>query len=248
MTIAARTNVALTTPSWGAPRAVKKLPVAGYAHRWCSKAARQPVGSLLNKIPNLVGSGDMGALGDATSLYPSLATKQSQPVLLGAAGKRTRYVLGAAIPQPCTILFVGGAAAADAAVVLGCSINAYPNSNSTRTRLGSGTHSSATRWEVDAGATLWHDAAPVDANMHVFVLVLNGASSILSIDGVEVTGDAGTNDWFVNGHIGELPNTSPSTPGSTFAINLLDHAIYPRALSATERTTLTTGLAVDHGL
>lgn len=241
MTVSTRNDSALTTPTFGVPRAVPRWPVSGYSHRWALKSLNQPVGSYVNTIPNLINAAypfDVGT--DSVSARPVLALPTSKiQSVNSASGRRLRIVpFAAAIPQPFTLVTVAKLTTAGAGVLAAGEDAAY--TPSLIARIGS----TATVFEIDAGATLLHTAT-ADANWHVFIAVFNGASSVFSVDGNEVTGAAGSNSLGPNLHIQQLPVAGGS---STYPGQTADIGIYPSALTSAQRATLNGWLRSEYGI
>lgn len=241
MTVATRNDAALTAPALGVPRAVPRWPVSGYTHRWAPKTLNQPIGAYVNNLPNLIAPAypfDAGTDSVASRPVLALPTSKIQSVN-AAAGKRLRILpLAATIPQPFTLVHVAKLTTAGASVISASVDAAYNLSNIAR--IGS----TASAFEMDAGATLLHTVA-LDANWHVFISVFNGASSVFSIDGNEVTGNAGTNAFGVNLHIHQLPVVGG---GSTYPGQTADIGVYAGALTAAQRATLNGWLRTEYGI
>lgn len=96
-------------------------------------------------------------------------------------------------------------------------------------------------WTLSAGLTFKVPTpATADDQWHVFVIVVDGANSIVSIDGVESTGNSGAN------------------PGTTLRLGMLDanyvpaeikrFAVIPYAAGAGERERLRSSLASRYGI
>lgn len=119
-------------------------------------------------------------------------------------------------------------------------------SKASNTVLAGGVHvrtdSTNTKMEVTAGTALGTTAAPVNTNWRVYIIVNNGATSTISVDGVEVTGDAGTAArTFIN-----LGINSAAT-----VFNRTDYqrlAFLPYAAGATERATILAQMKFQYGI
>ena len=119
-------------------------------------------------------------------------------------------------------------------------------SKASNTVLAGGVHirtdSANTKMEVTAGTPLGTTAAPVNTNWRIYIVVNDGAASTISVDGVEVSGDAGTAArTFVNLGI--------NAAGTVF--NRTDYsrvAFLPYAAGATERAAILAQMKFQYGL
>ena len=90
-------------------------------------------------------------------------------------------------------------------------------------------------WEIDAGAVLANSSG-VDAGWHVLDLVFDGANSILGVDGVRVTGNAGVRDL-------TLLTIGSENDGSNRLIgDIAELRIYNGVLTSTQRDEILTEL------
>jgi hypothetical protein len=155
--------------------------VAGAVNDW---ADILPVGTLA-AWPDLIGG----------LVLPARPAAGNMPSVVNDAGRRiVRFdgvanwmQLAYAKPQPMTTVIVAR-------------MNELKASNHI---LAGGVHvrtdGTNTKMEVTAGTALGTTAAPVNTNWRIYIIVNNGATSTISVDGVEVTGNAGTSSrTFIN--------------------------------------------------
>lgn len=102
-----------------------------------------------------------------------------------------------------------------------------------------GTDSIGGAWSSNAGASLTQPGA-VDTNMHAFITVFNGASSVVSMGGVEAAGTTGTNVPT------QLQLGASATAYADTDIALL--AILPYAATTAQRAAIAATLKAQYGL
>lgn len=103
-----------------------------------------------------------------------------------------------------------------------------------------------TRWpdgtiRLFLGVSLTLSTVAVGTEVHVFTAVANGASSVVGVDGVEVTGNAGTNSI-------SYAAFGDNRGGTHAPIDILDAAFWPSALTAAQRADEVANLQQQHGL
>lgn len=90
-----------------------------------------------------------------------------------------------------------------------------------------------TNYYANAG-TSWNPHSGVDTNLHMWGVVFNGASSVSSLDGTEVTGNPGTNSY--PGHDGNGIQVGAGSEG--FDGSIVEIVIAAAALDAPARAVL----------
>jgi hypothetical protein len=105
-----------------------------------------------------------------------------------------------------------------------------------------GTNSDATKWQFSNGSNIsFPSDTPPDTNWHIFIAALDGASSVLSLDGAE-TGDI---------NAGAGPTTAirvGATSTAYTASQIRRLAILPWKADAGERATTYSRLATYYGM
>lgn len=100
---------------------------------------------------------------------------------------------------------------------------------------------SSTKWNCYAGTNLAH-TANTDTALHMFAVVFNGASTVIYLDGVAVTGTAGTEgrNGVRVGAADTAAATLPTTTTSFTNMALGEMAVIPRAMTTSELDTVRT--------
>lgn len=174
-------NTVLSNPRKQAFLPVPSLPVPGYVAHFDAGNLPWPDGAKVPQLRNLAG-GTLPPIGQGTPA--------NQPVIGTANGFRHVDSAGAsaiifnqvaitALPQPVTLLVVAKLTTTAAGALLGaspnCSVGVYSG-----------------KWFLNAGATV-SGADVTTGQWKVLIATINGASSVLSVNGVETAGNAGTN-------------------------------------------------------
>ncbi|TVU61561.1 LamG domain-containing protein [Paenarthrobacter nitroguajacolicus] len=234
------TEAAFTGPKiTSLPLAVHDLPVSGYKRRYLAKNLQLTDGAAVNAWPDMVAG---GAALETVPTYGAAPTAATVGTIKAVSFNGTTQGLktSAVMNQPHTLVIVaklqdsgvtgiriiaGGRLGSDTAVenaVLGTS----------------GTAPSKILF-LEGGSTVNGPAA--DQAWHVFIGVFNGASSVLSVDGTEVSGNTGTarRDILTLGY---------HRAGQWTNMAVAEVALYDKALSAGERTSTVNALRAQYGL
>ncbi|WP_157365915.1 hypothetical protein [Arthrobacter sp. Leaf234] len=200
-------------------------PVAGAVNDWAADIL--PVG-LLASWPDLV-SGLVLPSRSAAGNMPSVVTDGGRRIVR-FDGVANWMQLAYAKPQPMTTVIVAR-------------MNELKAGN---TVLAGGVHvrtdGTNTKMEVTAGTALGTSAAAVNTNWRIYIVVNNGANSSISVDGVEVAGNAGTSSrTFINLGI----NSAASVFNRTDYTRL---AFLPYAATTAERASILAQMKAQYGL
>lgn len=206
------------------------VPVQATAlHAWA--ADYQPLGTLTSWAP---------AVGD----WPFTSPAGKEVTVVNSGGGRAlrsdgvddlATAVGLATNQPVTFVMVAR-------------LTAVPN-DSTEFIIGRAagtafniqTTTANTRWQLSAGANLPGPvAATPDTNWHVFIVVLNGASSVFQIDTVSVTGNGGD--------LGITQLRIGAGASSFAAAEYKRLEIHAGAFDATQRETIRAEMAARYGV
>lgn len=104
-----------------------------------------------------------------------------------------------------------------------------------------GINSNGSRWIFDGGATIAGPTSKTpDTNWHVFVIALNGSSSVFAVDGEEWTGDTGA---ALGGSIRVGASAS-----AYFGSEVKRIALLPRVANQAERNGLYSSMVAHYGL
>lgn len=199
-------------------------PIPRASHRW---SVKQLMIGPLSKWHDRVGTTDLVAP-TPDSQRPEVYESLRKVVRFNGVNQR----LDVAHPHPgvSTMVLVGrfGSAAASTYMITGGSgpaWNLYIGGNGN--------------FAFFAGATL-SSSKLGDTSTHVFIVVRDGAGSVLSIDGVEWTGDTGAN----------APTTLRigATSSAYAAIDIEDITFLPYAAGPAERASLLAEAKAQHGL
>jgi hypothetical protein len=215
------------------PIVVNDLPVAGAVRRFVAKAVNQAIGTTVSAWADITGSG--------TSLVPA---SSAAPTLATVAGVRSVRFDGATQGLQQNVALTN-----PHSVVLVMNI-VVPQTTGITTPSGSfitaGTdlgqlQTSTTDLYVNAGTSLKVGTGLNVTGWRVIIISFNGASTVVNINGVEYTGNAGT-----------LPRAVFSLGfqrGASWSNMAVAEAIlYQSALDATQRAALVTQLRTDHGI
>lgn len=214
-----RPTTPITKPRRLVQRGVKALPVPGYTSRWNPSCLTLADGAGAYRLPDLVGT---------THLNTVLVT---DPPILGTEAGGQRFVENTTARRMTTAVDTMALAAFTLVVV--AKITAVP----TGTGLIAGSVAPTANLGVHAGAFYGSAGATLagmayNAGLHVFIFTATGtASSVLTIDGTEWTGNAGTNqltELLLFG--GDSANVARG--------RIYDAALYPTALTPTQRAIL----------
>jgi hypothetical protein len=221
-----RPTTPITTPRRLAIRGVKSLPVAGYTHRWNPSALSLLDGAGVYQLPDLIGTTHMTVANTA----PTLGTETD--------GRR--YLVNAAADRLTT--------ATDVMDLAVCTIAVVAKVDTVPTGVGLFVGSVAPNVTVGVNAGKFYGGAgtsiptlATNTTPHVFIFTANGASSAMSVDGTEWTGNAGTN------HLTEVllfggDNTN------VIRGRIYDVIVYPTALTAAQRALLAAHLRSENGI
>lgn len=183
-------NIYLKKPEWNNERLVwtseEPDPLTAYAYRWDANDLRYDLGDRINEWPEQVASYNAT---QATSSYQPRYTPDGIGGNPSVWHEPNEFLEAGAFPdgvvdQPFTIVLVAE----------------YENQNDhSYAFYGSDTRGDRTflNMDRDGDATFWAGTAggiqlPKSSDPHVFVLVADGTDSVLQIDHVQTTGDAGT--------------------------------------------------------
>lgn len=174
-------NTVLSAPRKQAFVPVPSLPVPGYVAHFDAGNLPWPDAAKAMQLRNLAG-GSIPLVGQPTAAnQPVLGTTNGFRHIdsSGASAILFNQVAITAIPQPLTLLVVARLNSTAAGALLGanpnCSVGVY-----------------AGNWFMNAGTTI-SGAAAATGQWKVLVATINGASSVLSVNGVETSGSAGSN-------------------------------------------------------
>lgn len=134
------------------------------------------------------------------------------------------------IDTPYTVVFVGKMPTVAASKYF------FSGAGGSQHNLGI---NASTLWAFQNGANIVHTLPP-DTDWHVHLIVINGASSVYSIDGDEVTGSAGSNP------IDAIRRGASST--TYFETWQKRHAIIPFAADVDQRASIITTLMDRYGI
>lgn len=220
----------VSSGAFSSPEGLPKIPVArvspisGSIADW---AADRLADGAVEKWVDLHGTYSVDAPSGAPHQWP-IATEGA----LGFDGENDRSdVSGLPATQPKTVALV-----ARFPTVAG-STRAF--SGGTGGSFDLGINTNASYYYFSAGSNLMSHQAP-DANWHVFVVVANGANSVLSVDGVEKTGNAGSG-------VGATIRVGATTSAYS-RVDIRRLAILPYAAGEDERAALVSQLSEHYGL
>lgn len=207
-----------------------------------------PIASLTGSTKEWVArdltTGDLvGSWADRRGGSPLISSGAARPVVMVESGKRfvrfdgvDDYLqdTGGTFSQPHTKVirfrFQGTRKASES--ILGTPVT------TTSAQMNVFINAAMTQYASFASATLITTAGGVNTNWHTLIAVFNGASSVLSIDGTEVSGATGSN---TSGGTRLGRGSGSSTVFSTIDVQrvaLLDHAA-----DSTERAAILTAMA-----
>lgn len=234
------TDAAFTGPKIASlPLAVHDLPVSGYKRRYLAKNLQLANGATVSTWPDMVAG---GAALDPVPTYgaaPTAATVSGIPAVTfngTTQGLKTSAVMN----QPHTLVIVAklqDTGVTGLRIIAGGQNGSDPAAENAV--LGtSGTAPNKILY-LQGGSTINGPAA--DQSWHVFIGVFNGASSVLAVDGTEVTGNTGTarRDILTLGY---------HRTGLWTNVAVTEVALYDKALTAGERTSTVNALRAQYGI
>jgi len=159
--------------------------IPGASYEW--RAEELPLGLIYKWQDRITGAAMQAAGADTGSQRPEVVDLANAVRVVRFDGSNDRMFATLNMATPKTVIVVGrlrtNAAIGKWLVNSGQSGTQY---------LHIGTDSIGGAWSSNAGSSLTQPGA-VDTNMHAFITVFNGASSVVSMGGVEATGTTGTN-------------------------------------------------------
>lgn len=173
--------------------AVDPLPAGfGITHRWEPYTANLEPGETLGSSPVLsvlrdqVGAADMvpNAMGSTGASGAPYQLVNGQPGLAFGSPRRLMTPLDRSQPHALVTLVRPASGISALSAILGAATTVGSRGSLYLTSDG--------RWAMNAGNTLVNEAPIKGGQWQVAMAVFNGPSSVLRIDGVEVTGNAGT--------------------------------------------------------
>lgn len=213
------------------PRApLHALPVAGAMYRWVSGRLFGMNGDLVETFPEM----ESGVDNNSAWNRPAIAEADGRRVLRFSGDQGLSYPLTR--PAVHTIIAVCkvNAVPAQTGIIVGGALSS-PN-------RGSLFVSSDGVLALNAGTTLTTPENVPIGELAVFVGVLNGAASIVGINGSETTGNAGAEVPNVTA-LGRYSGTNTSLTG-----DILEVVVYPRVLTLAERNSIRAVLNAVHNI
>jgi hypothetical protein len=146
-------------------------------------------GAAAEQFTDYSGNGRHAVQGTPTSRMTFLTNQQNGlPILRADGGDFYTFAPPANLIQPATIYLVVRCTA-----TLGSSTYVLGSASSS-VRWDIRRSGAANTWAVRAGTTVVTGPSASDSNWHILVAQVNGASSVIRVDGTAVTGDIGTGE------------------------------------------------------
>jgi hypothetical protein len=187
-------------------------------------------GDLVETFPEM----ESGVDNNSAWSHPVIAETDGRRVLRFSGDQGLSYPLARPAVQTIIAVCKVDAVPAQIGVIVGGSLSS-PN-------RGSLFMSSAGTLALNAGVTMTTPENVPIGESAVLIGVLNGADSVLGINGAETTGNAGS----------EVPNVTSlgraSAANTALTGDILEVVIYPRALNAAERDSIRAALNAVHNI
>lgn len=233
MTIRRTLDVVFSNPD-GLERYVRPLTIPGLRRRYSVHSAGVPLES---KVPSL--DNQSGATGRlvATAGAPTLKEENGRRYLQfdGQDDTMQAVTSDASIGEGAYTVYGVGR------------IRAYPTvANWAIVSAGTGVQGSVfvttTRAVSGYRGSVLPSTIDPSNQWHVFMLVCNGTSSVLCVDGVEQSGTLGVSAP------GNLTLGLDSDGGTTSRVDIFEAGLFGRALTAAERTRVVSELRAEYGI
>ena len=209
---------------------VPVVPVRGATIDWA--ADRLPTGGPVATWTDMLGAKTLAGPGPASQNPAVVGDGTARRVVFDGDNDRIDATMN--INQPCTM------------VVVARSVNAAPQDYILTGGTGPGWNLGiqvAGRWIFSTGAgssVMGRVDQPADDTWHIFVVVADGANSVLSVDGTETTGTIDPVTWDTL-RVG-------ASASAYFPSELRRLAVIPRATTPAERASITQRLRTHYGI
>lgn len=234
MTIRRALDVVFTDPK-GLPKYIAPLSAPGLTRRYSVRSFGGPIGGKVLSLPSLGSAND------------SLASNADAPILQEQSGIEYMQFDGSNDSMSAVTSDASVGSGAYTVFVVG-RIRSYP-STANWALVGSssgGSHGSifVTTSNVVSGyrGSVLPTAIDPSSGWHVFMMVCNGAGSVVRVDSTEVTGSLGTNAP------GNLSLGYDNAGGTTARVDIIEAGFFGRALSSGERANTVTELKAMYGI